>query len=72
MAIASVSSAGLTNLQLHSSAAALLAPLGKFVSLKKTTHPADPSLDWLLEELENDYPEINKNDCFEEDSNEED
>lgn len=71
-AIASVSSAGLTNLQLHSSAVALLAPLGKLVSMKKAIHPIEPSLDWLVEELESDYPEINKNDCFEEDSNEED
>lgn len=70
-AIASVASSGLSNLQLYSSTVALLAPLGKLISLKKTIKSADASLDWLIEELVDGSPEINIDYCSKEDGNEE-
>ena len=50
--IASIAAAGLTGLQLHSSATALLAPLGSKVMQMESSHSGEPSLMWLLEALE--------------------
>lgn len=63
ISIASIASAGLTGLQLHSSATALLAPLGSAASQVGCYHIGEPSLMWLLEDfkdldaLETDYSE---------------
>lgn len=51
ISIASIASAGLTGLQLHSSATALLAPLGSAASQMGCSHIGEPSLMWLLEDL---------------------
>lgn len=51
ISIASIASAGLTGLQLHSSATALLAPLGSAVSQVGYYHIGEPSLMWLLEDF---------------------
>ena len=49
LSIASIAAAGITGLQLHTSATALLAPLGRAVSQITLTHPGEPSLKWLQE-----------------------
>lgn len=59
LSIASISAAGLTGLQLHSSATALLAPLGSAAMQIGCTHTGEPSLRWLLEELQFPAPEEN-------------
>ncbi len=51
LSIASIAAAGLTGLQLHSSATALLAPLGAAAQVT-TPHIGELSLQWLLEALE--------------------
>lgn len=51
ISIASIASAGLSGLQLHSSATALLAPLGSVVSQMGCSRIGEPSLMWLLEDL---------------------
>lgn len=52
LSIASIAAAGLTGMQLHSSATALLAPLGKAATQITSSHPGEPSLRWLQEALE--------------------
>ena len=52
ISIASIAAAGLTGLQLHSSATALLAPLGSTVEQMESSHIGEPSLIWLIEDLE--------------------
>lgn len=52
ISIASIATAGLTGLQLYSSATALLAPLGNKVMQIESSHIGEPSLMWLLESLE--------------------
>ena len=47
ISIASISAAGLSGLQLHSSATALLAPLGSAAVQMSNTHTGEPSLKWL-------------------------
>lgn len=51
ISVASIASAGLTGLQLHSSATALLAPLGSVASQMGCSRIGEPSLMWLLEDL---------------------
>lgn len=51
ISIASIASAGLTGVQLHSCATALLAPLGSVTSQMGCSHIGEPSLVWLLEDL---------------------
>ena len=51
LSIASIAAAGLEGMQLHSSATALLAPLGKAASQITSTHLGEPSLRWLQEAL---------------------
>lgn len=52
ISIASIAAAGLTGLQLYSTATALLAPLGSKVMQMEISHIGAPSLMWLLEALE--------------------
>ena len=52
ISIASIAAAGLTGLQLHSSATALLAPLGSKVMQMESSHIGEPSVRWLIEDLE--------------------
>lgn len=52
LSIASIAAAGLTGMQLHSSATALLAPLGKAASQITSSHLGEPSLRWLQEALD--------------------
>ena len=63
ISIASISAAGLSGLQLHSSATALLAPLGSAVAQMGSGHIGEPSLKWLQSHLNssdaNDYQDIN-------------
>lgn len=54
-AIASIAAAGISGLQLHSSAVALLAPLGHMVSIQNMNGKNAPSLAWLVELLEGPY-----------------
>ena len=51
IAIASIAAAGLSGLQLYSSAMALLAPLGKVLSQREISHLNEPSLQWLMDDL---------------------
>lgn len=68
ISIASIAAAGLTGLQLYSTATALLAPLGSKVTQMEISHIGNPSLMWLLEALEgSDALEI-KNDESKEDN----
>lgn len=71
-AIASIAAAGISGLQLHSSAVALLAPLGKMVSIQNMNGNNTPSLMWLVELLEGscDAEELESN-IEEEQTNEE-
>ena len=63
-AIASIAAAGVSGIRLHSSAVALLAPLGHIASIQNVYHGNEPSLLWLLDALENssalEIPEINE------------
>jgi transcriptional regulator with XRE-family HTH domain len=52
LSIASISAAGVTGLQLHSSATALLAPFGNAAIQMSSTHTGEPSLRWLRETLQ--------------------
>lgn len=72
ISIASIASAGLTGLQLHSSATALLAPLGSAASQMGCSHIGEPSLVWLLEDLkDSDALEIDNNESLEDAPDEE-
>ena len=51
ISIASISAAGLSGLQLHSSATALLAPLGSAAVQMSNSHTGEPSLKWLQRHL---------------------
>ena len=51
LSIASISAAGLSGLQLHSSATALLAPLGSAAVQMSSCHSREPSLRWLQRHL---------------------
>ena len=51
LSIASISAAGISGLQLHSSATALLAPLGKAVTSIDYNYTGEPSLCWLQKHL---------------------
>lgn len=51
LSIASIASAGVTGLQLHTSATALLAPLGRAASQMTFTHSGEPTLKWLQDML---------------------
>ena len=53
ISIASISAAGLSGLQLHSSATALLAPLGSAAVQMGSSHIGEPSLKWLQRHLNN-------------------
>ena len=71
ISIASISAAGITGLQLYSSATALLAPLGGKVMQIESSNIGEPSLMWLLEELENtDSSEIQNDENLEDHKNE--
>ena len=52
LSIASIAAAGLAGMQLHASATALLAPLGKAATQMTSTHLGEPSLRWLQEALD--------------------
>lgn len=52
LSIASIAAAGLSGLQLYSSATALLAPLGNAAIQMGSNHTGEPSLRWLLEVLQ--------------------
>lgn len=52
LSIASISAAGLSGLQLHSSAVALLAPLGSAAMHATDAPMGEPSLRWLLDLLQ--------------------
>lgn len=52
LSIASIAAAGLAGMQLHASATALLAPLGKAATQISSTHFGEPSLCWLQEALD--------------------
>lgn len=52
LSIASIAAAGLAGMQLHASATALLAPLGKVANQITSTHLGEPSLRWLQEVLD--------------------
>ena len=52
LSIASIAAAGLSGMQLHASATALLAPLGKAATQITSTHFGEPSLCWLQEALD--------------------
>ena len=51
-AIASIAAAGVSGLQLHSSAVALLGTLGHISSMHNISHGNGPSLMWLLRDME--------------------
>lgn len=70
ISIASIAAAGLTGLQLHSSATALLAPLGSKVMQIEGSHIGEPSLMWLLEALEGPNALEIQNDESEDDTDE--
>ncbi len=70
ISIASIAAAGLTGLQLHSSATALLAPLGSKVMQIEGSHIGEPSLMWLLEALEGSNALEIQNDESEDDTDE--
>jgi len=71
ISIASIAAAGITGLQLHSSATALLAPLGSKVMQIESSHIGEPSLMWLLEDLEApDALEIQNDEDSEDDTDE--
>lgn len=66
ISIASIASAGLTGLQLHASATALLAPLCSAQLQMGNSHIGEPSLMWLLEDLEDsDTSEIGNTESLE-------
>lgn len=72
ISIASIASAGLTGIQLHSSATALLASLGSVASQMGCSHIGEPSLMWLLEDLkDSDTSEIGNTESLEDTPNEE-
>ena len=70
ISIASIAAAGLTGLQLHSSATALLAPLGGKMMQMEISHIGEPSLMWLLEDLEGSNASEIQNDESEDDADE--
>lgn len=70
ISIAAIASAGITGLQLHSSAVSLLAPLGAIFSFLQVYSNNEPSLNWLLEHLE-EPTDDNLIDITEDDTNEE-
>lgn len=51
VSIASIAAAGVNDLQLHSSAIALLAPLGHIATQSTSFYNSEPSLKWLVEHL---------------------
>lgn len=57
ISIASIASAGISGMQLNSSAIALLAPLGIAMTNHSTYSQSEPSLQWLVEMLENSKDE---------------
>lgn len=72
ISIASIASAGITGIQLHSSATALLASLGGVASQMGCSHIGEPSLMWLLEDLKNpDTSEIGNTESLEDTPDEE-
>lgn len=73
LSIASISAAGLTGLQLHSSATALLAPLGSAAVQMNCSHIGEPSLRWLLEALQTPASmEVQNEESIEENTDEND
>lgn len=69
ISIASISTAGLSGIHLHSSATALLAPLGKAAIQMNNINFGEPSLKWLLEVLQSSSSaDITKNKNTEESS----
>lgn len=73
LSIASIAAAGLSGLQLHSSATALLAPLGCAVVHMNSNHSGEPSLKWLQRHLDNsDSFEYQETEVTEEVGNEND
>ena len=73
ISIASISAAGLSGLQLHSSATALLAPLGSAVAQMSNSHTGEPSLKWLQRHLNSSVTdEYQDTDVTEEDTDEND
>lgn len=72
ISIASIASAGITGIQLHSSATALLASLGSVASQMGCSHIGEPSLMWLLEDLKDpDTTEIGNTESLEDTPDEE-
>lgn len=72
ISIASIASAGITGIQLHSSATALLASLGSVASQMGCSHIGEPSLMWLLEDLKDpDTSEIGNTENLEDTPDEE-
>ena len=73
LSIASIAAAGLAGLQLHASATALLAPLGKAATQMTSTHLGEPSLRWLQEALDSPiYQEVEDEESTEDVTNEND
>lgn len=73
LSIASIAAAGLTGMQLHASATALLAPLGPAAVQMAITHLGEPSLRWLLEALDSSaYQEVEDEENTEEVTDEND
>lgn len=59
LSIASIAAAGLAGMQLHTSATALLAPLGKAAAQMTSAYLGEPSLRWLQEALDSPiYQEV--------------
>ena len=72
ISIASIASAGITGIQLHSSATALLASLGSVASQRGCSHIGEPSLMGLLEDLKDpDTSEIGNTESLEDTPDEE-
>lgn len=61
LSIASIAAAGLSGMQLHSSATALLAPLGIAATQITSTHLGEPSLKWLQDALDSHIYEETEN-----------
>lgn len=73
ISIASISTAGLSGLQLHSSATALLAPLGSAAIQMNNNHTGEPSLKWLQRHLNSsEVDDFQDTDVAEEETDEND
>lgn len=72
VSVASIAAAGISGLQLYSSAVALFAPLGHFALQMRAYHSDELSLKWLINSFENDsHDESDDTESLEENTNEE-